>query len=143
MKMVIEAQCRKYLTLDANTASKLVDVDAQRQRDHLGHYVLRLAFCRSWVPRICSLHGRAHSSAREELRRRFVKTETMLFRIRYEAADQSELAQFLESKKFAWERVRLPRARPAPRSYPLPGVDRGAAGPQAGVVARAPEASVA
>lgn len=42
----------------------------------------------------------------EELRRRFVKSETMLFRIRYELADQNEVNQFLESKKFAWEKVR-------------------------------------
>ncbi|KZV86564.1 DNA primase, large subunit, partial [Exidia glandulosa HHB12029] len=88
MKTVIDAQCRKFLPLDANTASKLVDVDAQRKRDHLGHFVLRLAFCRS-----------------EELRRRFVKSETMLFRIRYELADQNEVNQFLESKKFAWEKA--------------------------------------
>lgn len=39
-------QCKKYINLDSNTAN-LVDKDAQRRKDHLGHFVLRLAFCRS------------------------------------------------------------------------------------------------
>ncbi|KAG8726627.1 hypothetical protein FRC12_023224 [Ceratobasidium sp. 428] len=48
--------------------------------DHVSHYVLRLAFCRS-----------------EELRRRFVKAETMLFKVRWETDDRNERDRFLNS----------------------------------------------
>lgn len=39
-------QCNKYLRLDASSAIKQ-DLDSQRRKDHIGHFVLRLAFCRS------------------------------------------------------------------------------------------------
>ena len=42
---------------------------------------------------------------REELRRRFVKAEMMLFRSRYETDDTKEREQFLESKSFGWSMV--------------------------------------
>jgi hypothetical protein len=45
---VTNAMCAKYLQLNANTARN-ADTDSQRRKDHLGHFVLRLAFCRSWV----------------------------------------------------------------------------------------------
>ena len=46
LKTVTTAQCNKYMPLNANTA-KNVDTVSQRRADHLGHFVLRLAFCRS------------------------------------------------------------------------------------------------
>ena len=48
LKSVTQAQCRKYLPMDANTA-RGADLDAQRKKDIIGHFVLRLAFCRSWA----------------------------------------------------------------------------------------------
>ena len=45
-KTVIDNQCRKYMDLDSNTVS-IDKRDAQRRRDQLGHFVLRLAFCRT------------------------------------------------------------------------------------------------
>ncbi|GJE90839.1 DNA primase large subunit [Phanerochaete sordida] len=80
-------QCKKYLHLDASSAT-LQDVDSQRRKDHIGHFVLRLAFCRS-----------------EELRRRFVKAETTLFRIRFEDDDRKEREDFLQSRQFSWTPV--------------------------------------
>ncbi|KIJ44004.1 hypothetical protein M422DRAFT_75395 [Sphaerobolus stellatus SS14] len=78
MKRVTQAQCKKYLPLNANSAVA-VDRDAERRKDHVSHFVLRLAFCRS-----------------EELRYRFIKTEMMLFKLRYdEHAD--ELNAFVSS----------------------------------------------
>jgi DNA primase large subunit len=39
-------QAKKYLPLSANTATTL-PLDEQRTKDHVSHFVLRLAFCRS------------------------------------------------------------------------------------------------
>ncbi|KAH7107551.1 DNA primase, large subunit [Auriculariales sp. MPI-PUGE-AT-0066] len=88
LKVVTEAQLRKYLPLEPDTAHKAFDLNNQRKRDHLGHFVLRLAFCRS-----------------EDLRRRFVNTELELFRVRYNSTAKEELEKFLASLDFAWERV--------------------------------------
>jgi DNA primase large subunit len=42
----------------------------------------------------------------EELRRRFVKAESTLFRIRYDTDDGKERADFLNSRNFDWLPVR-------------------------------------
>jgi hypothetical protein len=42
------------------------------------------------------------SSRREDLRRRFVKAETTLFRVRYLDATISERKDFLKSRDFDW-----------------------------------------
>ncbi|KAG8693896.1 hypothetical protein FRC09_010204, partial [Ceratobasidium sp. 395] len=78
-KQVTLAQCKKHLPLSA-TSAVAVDRDSERKMDHVSHYVLRLAFCRS-----------------EELRRRFVKAETMLFKVRWETDDRNERDRFLNS----------------------------------------------
>ena len=46
LKAVTIAQSAKYLQLNSNTAV-YADTDSQRRKDHLGHFVLRLAICRS------------------------------------------------------------------------------------------------
>ncbi|EIN07484.1 DNA primase large subunit [Punctularia strigosozonata HHB-11173 SS5] len=84
LKSVTSAHCKKYLPLAANTA-KSVDTDAERRKDHIGHFVLRLAFCRS-----------------EELRRRFLKAETTLFRVRFDEDDSKERESFLKTKEMNW-----------------------------------------
>ncbi|KAG6891692.1 hypothetical protein C0992_010095 [Termitomyces sp. T32_za158] len=84
LKTVTSAQCLKYLPLHA-TSAKTVDRDSERRKDHLGHYVLRLAFCRS-----------------EDLRRRFVKAESTLFRVRYDGDATGERELFLNSRDFNW-----------------------------------------
>lgn len=45
----------------------------------------------------------------EELRRRFVKAETTLFRVRFERDDFGEKKAFLKSRNFGWEEVRVVR----------------------------------
>ncbi|TFK55004.1 DNA primase large subunit [Heliocybe sulcata] len=87
LKTVTDGQCKKYLPLNANTAS-LADLQSERRTDHVGHFVLRLAFCRS-----------------EELRRRFVKAEMTLFRVRWDTDDTGERNAFLKSRSFGWEEV--------------------------------------
>ncbi|KAG8863375.1 hypothetical protein FRB96_008867 [Tulasnella sp. 330] len=66
LKSIIKLQTDKYLPLSANTAFTR-DLDGERKKDHVSHFILRLAFCRS-----------------EELKRRFVKAEVTLFKFRYE-----------------------------------------------------------
>ncbi|KAJ7582779.1 DNA primase large subunit [Mycena floridula] len=84
-KTVTRNQCLKYLRLNSPTE----DQDEQeylRKCDHLGHFVLRLAFCRS-----------------DDLRRRFVKAETKLFKMRFEVENNSiERERFLNSRDFNW-----------------------------------------
>ncbi|THH14337.1 hypothetical protein EW146_g5968, partial [Bondarzewia mesenterica] len=87
LKAIAIAQCNKHLPLNASSAIT-VDRDAQRRKDHIGHFVLRLAFCRS-----------------EELRRRFVKAETTLLRVRYDTDGSSERKAFLSSRDFVWTLV--------------------------------------
>ncbi|PWN36574.1 DNA primase, large subunit [Meira miltonrushii] len=91
MKEIVTTQCKKYLPLSATTASGMSggpDVEAERMKDHISHFVLRLAFCRT-----------------EDLRRRFVKAETALFRLRFENDDASEKERFLKTLNFDWEFV--------------------------------------
>ncbi|KAI0709357.1 DNA primase large subunit [Earliella scabrosa] len=85
--VIMDNVCQKYLELNRTThQTKLVDVE--RRKDHIGHFVLRLAFCRS-----------------EDLRKRFVKAETTLFKLRYETEDTVERAAFLNSRNFDWQQV--------------------------------------
>jgi hypothetical protein len=48
LKSVTTTQCNKYLPLHTSAAAT-IDRESERRKDHLGHYVLRLAFCRSYV----------------------------------------------------------------------------------------------
>lgn len=44
----LSAYLKQYLPLSSNTA-RSVDLVAERRADEIGHWVLRLAFCRSYV----------------------------------------------------------------------------------------------
>ncbi|KIL69678.1 hypothetical protein M378DRAFT_190092 [Amanita muscaria Koide BX008] len=84
-KRVIDSLCKKHLPLGPNPPNLKDEQwirDTERRKDHLSHFVLRLAFCRS-----------------EDLRRRFVKAETTLFRIRYETDLVDDRYQFLDSRQ--------------------------------------------
>ncbi|KAH9842643.1 DNA primase large subunit [Rhodofomes roseus] len=87
LKNITITQSDKFLQLNSNSAWTL-DLESQRRKDHVGHFVLRLAFCRS-----------------EDLRRRFVKAETALFRVRFDSDDGEENLEFLKSRDFGWEEV--------------------------------------
>ncbi|KAG8979729.1 hypothetical protein FRB90_007994 [Tulasnella sp. 427] len=77
LKSVIKSQCDKYLPLSANSA-RARELDAERRKDHVSHFILRLAFCKT-----------------EDLRRRFTRVESLLFRARFEDEDSTERQQFL------------------------------------------------
>ncbi|KAG8901050.1 hypothetical protein FRB99_005592 [Tulasnella sp. 403] len=77
LKSVVKSHCTKYLPLSANSAYER-PLDQERRKDHVSHFILRLAFCRT-----------------EELKRRFVKAETTLFRVRFDEEDSPDRAAFL------------------------------------------------
>lgn len=74
----------KYLPLDS-TSSASTRLFAQRQKDHYSHFILRLAF-----------------SSTEDLRRRFTRVETMLFRMRFNSDDLSERTEFISGLDLDW-----------------------------------------
>lgn len=79
----------KYLPLDSNSSASNHDRrQNQRRKDHYSHFILRLAFC-----------------ATEDLRRRFVRVETMLFRMRMMDEGLTERHNFVDSLSLDWEDV--------------------------------------
>lgn len=83
MKPLLE----KYLRLDHNTSGS-TQLALQRQKDHYSHFILRLAF-----------------ASTEDLRRRFTRVETMLFRLRFAAEDTKDRKSFVEGLNLDWEMV--------------------------------------
>ncbi|KAI9742817.1 MAG: hypothetical protein M1818_003546 [Claussenomyces sp. TS43310] len=77
----------RYLPLSASTSSSS-SIPAERQKDHYSHFILRLAF-----------------AGTEELRRRFSRVETLLFRLRLLADVARERRAFVESLSLDWEPV--------------------------------------
>ncbi len=75
----------KYLPLSSST-SKSSALYSERQKDHYSHFILRLAF-----------------SSTEDLRRRFSRVESQLFRLRFQTDDARERQAFVQSLNFDWE----------------------------------------
>lgn len=74
----------KYMPLDSNSSAS-GKLSAQRQKDHYSHFILRLAF-----------------SSTEDLRRRFTRVETMLFRMRFANDDLKERTSFISNLNLDW-----------------------------------------
>lgn len=83
MKPLLE----KYLRLDHNSSNSS-ELSTQRQKDHYSHFILRLAF-----------------ASTEDLRRRFTRVETMLFRLRLATEDSRDKKKFVESLNLDWEMI--------------------------------------
>ena len=77
----------KYLPLNSNTSSS-TKLHLERQKDHYSHFILRLAF-----------------ASTEDLRRRFTRVETMLFRLRLNEDGPRERSAFIQSLNLDWEPV--------------------------------------
>lgn len=78
---------KKHLPLRSNS-SRSQSIQEERKKDHYSHFILRLAF-----------------SSTEELRRRFSRLETMLFRLRFKDDDFLERQKFVKSLELEWEEV--------------------------------------
>ena len=83
---------QKWLPLHSNTSRSEGAQDEilqmERRKDHYSHFILRLAF-----------------SSTEELRRRFARIESALFRLRFQNEDTRERQGFVESLQLDWEAV--------------------------------------
>lgn len=83
----MEPLLKKYLLLQPNSTSSSSLFD-ERQKDHYSHFILRLAF-----------------ASTEDLRRRFSRVETMLFRLRLNDASMRETNEFMQSINLDCEQV--------------------------------------
>jgi DNA primase large subunit len=83
----MEGILNKYLPLRSNT-SRSQALQDERRKDHYSHFILRLAF-----------------SSTEDLRKRFSRLETMLFRLRYKDEDFRERQKFVKDLNLEWEEV--------------------------------------
>lgn len=81
MRPVLE----KWLRLDSNK-SRSSDVQMQRKKDHYSHWTLRLAF-----------------ASTADLRQRFMRLETQLFKLRLQADNAEERRAFIKSLPMSWE----------------------------------------
>lgn len=83
---------QQWLPLRSNTSSSAGSQDEnlklERKKDHYSHFILRLAF-----------------SSTEDLRRRFARIESALFRLRFQNDDARERQTFVESLQLDWEVV--------------------------------------
>ena len=77
----------KNLPLSQNSSNSSLRIE-ERKRDHYSHWTLRLAF-----------------SATDELRKRFARLETMLFKLRLGQDDGRERVEFIKSLNMSWETV--------------------------------------
>lgn len=77
----------KYLPLSQNSSHSPA-MQQERKKDHYSHFILRLAF-----------------SATEDLRRRYSRLESQLFRLRFQNNDTRDRQEFVEGLDVEWEKV--------------------------------------
>lgn len=91
IESVVKPLLLKYLPLNPTPTSGMDShIIAERRKDYYSHYTLRLVFCRT-----------------EELRKKFVKNETTLFKIRYNMLQPKEQHDFVKlyGHKLLWEYI--------------------------------------
>jgi DNA primase large subunit len=52
MEVTLKLLFEKYMPLNSNTSqgNRGAELDMERKKDHYSHFILRLAFCRSYIP---------------------------------------------------------------------------------------------
>lgn len=85
VKTEIQKTVEEYLPLKTNS-SKSDSLYEERRKDHVSHFVLRMAYCRS-----------------EDLQNWFIKQECALFKYRFEQETQEEKRNFLEYLNLNWK----------------------------------------
>ncbi|KAI9331903.1 eukaryotic and archaeal DNA primase, large subunit-domain-containing protein [Pilaira anomala] len=85
LKLEIQKTVEEYLPLKSNS-SKSDTLYEERRKDHISHFVLRMAYCRN-----------------EELREWFIKQECILFKYRFEQDSQEEKKEFLRHLNLNWK----------------------------------------
>ncbi|KAF0483922.1 DNA primase large subunit Spp2 [Gigaspora margarita] len=75
----------QYLPLHSTEGAKNYPLEEERRKDHISHFILRLAYCRT-----------------EELRKWFIKQECALFRIRFIEENKEERQAFLNNERLYW-----------------------------------------
>lgn len=104
---------QKWLPLSANSSSPLGCKDEtlqrERRKDHYSHYILRLAF-----------------SSTEDLRRRFSRVESTLFKMRFQNDNMKERQDFVTSLNLDWEVVSEEEKQQLGKSLPnsTPGLTK-------------------
>lgn len=91
IEAIVKPLLLKFLPLSPTLSLGLdAKAIAERKKDYYSHYILRLVFCRT-----------------EELRKKLVKNETTLFKIRYNMLQPGEQREFvaLNSEKLQWEYI--------------------------------------
>lgn len=86
METLMRPTLNKFLPLTNNPDTQ----HSERQKDHYSHFILLLVFCRS-----------------EDLRKRFVKNEVALFKLRYQSLLPKEQQEFITShlEKLPWRYI--------------------------------------
>ncbi|KAI9483560.1 MAG: eukaryotic and archaeal DNA primase, large subunit-domain-containing protein [Benjaminiella poitrasii] len=84
LKLEISKTVDQYLPLRSNL-SKAEELYEERRKDHISHFVLRMAYCRS-----------------EDLREWFLNQETALFKYRFEQESFEEKKNFLQHLDLNW-----------------------------------------
>ncbi|CAB4422260.1 unnamed protein product [Rhizophagus irregularis] len=86
VKKYLEETSNKWLPLHSNESSKAYPVQEERRKDHISHFILRLAYSRT-----------------EELRNWFLKYECALFKLRFLRENPTEKQAFLNDENMRWK----------------------------------------
>ncbi len=106
----------KHMPLNSNTAhaARGAQLDYERKKDHYSHFILRLAFCRSYVlplQTVLTQLGRIYVADLSEQKQCYFGLfptfwdSLLICRIRYAQDDTHERQQFIESLNVDWQMV--------------------------------------
>ncbi|GBB83688.1 hypothetical protein RclHR1_10380011 [Rhizophagus clarus] len=86
VKKYLEETSNKWLPLHSNESGKVYPLQEERRKDHISHFILRLAYSRT-----------------EDLRNWFLKYECALFKLRFLRENPVEKLGFLNDENMRWK----------------------------------------